>query len=361
MKLLITGGTGFIGSQLAREARTHGHEVIVTGLLNNEAEQARADRLKAAGIDVVDGSLRVPSFARQLAQGCEGVLHLAAAQHAVNVPDQYFFDVNVEATRFLLESCVQAKVRRFVYVSSTGVYGAAKGAAITEDTATSPDNIYGESKAAAEGVVRSFQDRIETTIARISETYGPEDLRLLRFFKAARHGVSLVVGDGRNLHQPIHVHDVVRALLLAAEHPAANGETFLLAGPSPITSAEMLNTVSHLMKTRVRQIRLPLSPGIAAAGITERVCRRVGLPPPLHEPRLDFFRKSFWFQTSKARNLLGFEPTISFRAGAADTFNWYCSAGYLKPTHEQATQMGGRLAHIKQAADAAADSLELSR
>ena len=64
-----------------------------------------------------------------------------AAQHAVNVTEQYFIDVNVEATRFVLESYVQAKVRRFVYVSSTGVYGAAKGAAITEDTAMAPDNI----------------------------------------------------------------------------------------------------------------------------------------------------------------------------------------------------------------------------
>lgn len=335
MKLLITGGTGFIGSQLAREARAHGHDVVVTGLLNNAAEQQRADRLKAAGIGVTDGSLRVPSFARRLVRDRDAVIHLAAAQHAVNVSDDYFHAVNVEATQALLEACVRSKVTRLLYGSTIGVYGSAKETAITEDTPLAPDNPYGRSKAQAEEVVRSFSDRIETTIVRIGETYGPEDLRLLKLFKATRFGLSLLIGDGRNLHQPVHVGDLVRGLLLAVQHPAAKGETILLAGPSPLTTREMLETVGAAMGAPARYVRIPLRPMALAASITEKLCKRSAIQPPLHLRRLDFFRKSLWFQTSKARRLIGFEAAISFPAGARDAMKWYVNAGYLEHGHHQ--------------------------
>lgn len=336
MKLLVTGGTGFIGSQLAREARARGHDVVVTGLLNNAAEQQRADRLEAAGIRVTDGSLRVPSFARLLVQDRDAVIHLAAAQHDVGVSDDYFHSVNVEATQILLEACVRSGVSRLLYGSTIGVYGAAHGAAITEETPLAPDNVYGRSKAAAEAVVRSFSDRIETTIVRISETYGPEDLRLLKLFQAARRGVSILVGDGRNLHQPIHVHDLVRGLLLAVQHPAASKETFVFAGPAPVTTREMTDAVSAAVGTSARRIRIPMLPLAVAARIAEGVCRPLAIRPPLHMRRLDFFRKSFWFQTTKAQRLLGFDASISFEAGVRDAFKWYADTGYLKNTQQAA-------------------------
>jgi dihydroflavonol-4-reductase len=336
MRLLITGGTGFIGSQLAIEARSQGHDVVVTGLLNNAQEQQRADRLEAAGAQVIDGSLRVPTFARRLVQDRDAVIHLAAAQHAVNVSDDYFHAVNVEATRILLEACVRAGVARFLYGSTIGVHGSARDTAVTEDTPLAPDNVYTRSKAEAENVVRSFSNRIETTIARISEVYGPEDFRLLKLFKAARRGLSILVGDGRNLHHPVHVRDLVRGLLLAAEHPAAKNEIFLLAGPGPLTTREMLEAIGSAMDVPVRQVRIPMLPIAAATRIAERACKWLALPPPLHMRRLDFFRKSFSVQTSKARRLLGFEATISFPAGIRDTMQWYCDAGYLTQVPQQA-------------------------
>lgn len=311
MRLLVTGATGFIGSQLVRAARVHGHDVVATGLLNTTIEQQRADRLAAEGIAVVDGSLRVPAFAKRLVQGCEVVIHLGAAQRAAGVPESYFFDVNVEGTKLLLENCVRAGVRRFVYGSTIAVYGSAGGLALSEDAPIAPDDAHGESKAAAEKVVRSFNDRLETTIARIGETYGPEDLRLLKSFEAARRGLLPIVGAPRNLHQPIHVRDLVQALLLAAEHPAAKGETFVLAGPSPITSRELLRTIKETSGIPAHPLRLPLF-------------------------RLDFFRKPISFRTDKARALLGFEPSIPFDVGVRDTFAWYCNAGYVESPRERA-------------------------
>ena len=120
MKVLITGATGFIGSQLALEARAAGHDVIVTGLITNSAERDRTERLARAGLHLIDGSLRVPTFAQRITKGCDAVIHLATAQ-CVAGHDEYHFDTNVEATRLLLEGCVRNGVKRFVHGSTIDV------------------------------------------------------------------------------------------------------------------------------------------------------------------------------------------------------------------------------------------------
>src|SRR5579862_5271034 len=132
MKLLITGGTGFIGSRLALEARQRGLEVVVSGQLHNAAERARAEELSRAGIEIAQGALQDDTYARRITEGCRYVIHLAAAQHEANVPDAYFEDVNVGGTRTLLEACHTAGVERFVYGSSIGVYGEATSGMLSE-------------------------------------------------------------------------------------------------------------------------------------------------------------------------------------------------------------------------------------
>ena len=171
MKLLVTGGSGFIGSRLALHARGQGHQVVVAGQLNSAAERQRAQELADAGIGIEQGALQDLSFARRVADGCEAVIHLAAAQHEANVADRYFFDVNVNGTRTLLEASRLAGVSRFVYGSTIGVYGEYRGQALDENTPPQPMNVYGRSKLEAEGVVGSYRDQLATCIVRISETW----------------------------------------------------------------------------------------------------------------------------------------------------------------------------------------------
>lgn len=332
MKILITGATGFIGFQLALEARRHGHVVVATGQLNNEVERGRAQQLAAMDLAVIEGSVCDADFAKRVVAGCEVVVHLAAAQHEANVPDEYFHRVNVQGTRTLLSAAVARGVKRFVYGSSIGVYGAASGAALTEESATAPANAYGASKLAAESEVKRVASQIEVVIARISETYGPGDYRLLKLFKAADRGLMLMIGGGHNRRQPIHVHDLARGLLLMSEHPAASGETFVLAGPTPITTLDVGTAISSALDRNIVQARLPMNVMLAAAHACERLCKPLKIQPPLHQRRLDYFRKSFFFSTEKARSLLGFEPTIAFAAGARDTAAWYRSQGLLRST-----------------------------
>jgi nucleoside-diphosphate-sugar epimerase len=331
MKMLVTGGTGFIGSRLALDARAKGHELVVAGQLNTPAERDRSRELTAAGIRIEQGSLQDPAFARQVTDRCQAVVHLAAAQHEANVPDDYFFDVNVNGTRTLLEAAKLAGVKRFVYGSTIGVYGEYSGQALDESTPPRPMNVYGRSKLQAEEVVKTYQQALETCIVRISETYGPGDFRLLKLFRALDRGRFFIIGDGLNRRQAIHVADLVRGLLLAAESPAAVGETFVMAGQETMTTREMVQQVAQALGRRAPRWRAPLWPFLAAAIVLERTLTPLGVQPPLHRRRLDFFRKSFVFSSTKARTVLNFTPTVPFAAGAVETANWYREKGYLSP------------------------------
>jgi nucleoside-diphosphate-sugar epimerase len=329
MKLLVTGGTGFIGSRLALEVRRQGHEVVIAGQLNSDPERARFKELAAAGIDIEQGPLQDPAYARRIAGGCEVVIHLAAAQHEANVPDEYFFDVNVNGTRTLLEASRLAGVQRFVYGSTIGVYGESRGEILDEDTPPRPMNVYGRSKLAAEAVVKTAAPGLATSIVRISETYGPGDFRLLKLFRALDRGRFVILGSGQNRRQAIHVHDLVRGLLLAATHAAAVGETFVMAGRETMTTREMAEHVARALGRAKPPPRVPLWPFLAAAVVMEKTLAPLGIQPPLHRRRLDFFRKSFVFSTSKAQRLLGFTPTVPFASGCVETANWYREQGYL--------------------------------
>jgi dihydroflavonol-4-reductase len=329
MKMLVTGGTGFIGSRLALEASAQGNTVMVAGQLNSDAERARSRELARSGITIHEGPLQDPAYAQDVVQGCETVIHLAAAQHEANVPDEYFYDVNVNGTRTLLDASKMAGVRRFVYGSTIGVYGESTGGALDERTPPRPVNVYGRSKLKAEELVKSYGDGLPVSIVRISETYGPGDFRLLKLFRSIDRNRFFIIGSGLNRRQAIHVTDLVRGLLLAASSQQAVGETFVMAGEEILTTRELVQQVASVLGRKPPRLRLPMWPFLTAAVVMERTLSPLGIQPPLHRRRLDFFRKSFLFSTEKARTLLKFSPTIPFSTGALETAVWYRNGGYL--------------------------------
>lgn len=328
MRLLITGGTGFIGSRLALLAARRGLQATVTGQTNSPAELARNEELAKAGVSVLQGPLQDAAFAREAVKECDLVIHLAAAQHEANVPESYFREVNVEGTRALLEASRAAGVKRFVYGSTIGVYGEAGQRTLDEQTPPRPMNMYGRTKLEAEKVVREF-DAIPTSIVRISETYGPGDLRLLKLFKGLDKGRFFVIGAGLNQRQVIHVNDLAEGLLLVSAHPAAVGETFVMAGHEVMTTNDMVKIVADAIGRKPPAFRVPMWPLLTTAVVMEKTLTPLGIQPPLHRRRLDFFRKSFVFSTRKANTLLGFAPKISFQEGARETAQWYRDQGML--------------------------------
>ena len=329
MRILVTGGSGFIGSRFALAARLQHLDVLITGRVNSEAERARVAELERAGVSMATGPLQDAEFARRVVAGCDLVIHLAAAQHEANVPDVYFEEVNVGGTRSLLQASRQAGIRRFVYGSTIGVYGSAAQGELDEGSPPNPDNVYGRTKLAAEGAVREHANEFETCIVRISETYGPGDFRLLKLFRAIDKGIFMMIGDGQNRRQVMHVNDLIRGLLAAATHPSAVGETFVMPGNEVMSTRQMVEIIAAALGRPAPRFRLPMWPFLAAAAVFEATFKPLGIQPPLHPRRLDFFRKSFVFATDKSERLLGFAPKIPFADGARETVAWYREQGML--------------------------------
>ena len=329
MRIFLTGGSGFIGSRLAPLAVENGHAVTVVTAVNNDSERARCEALAKAGIQVVVASLEdSEAMAREL-QGHDVVIHLAAAQHEAGAPESYFHQVNVDGTRRLLDLAGKAGIRRFVHGSTIGVYGSAAAGSLDEKSPLAPDNPYGRTKAAAEEVVRQVNGPMQWCIVRISETYGPADMRLLKLFRGVRTGRYVTVGNGENLHQLIYVDDLSRGLLAACSAPAAPGETVVLAGSEQLTTNAMVTAIGAAVGRTKPVLHAPMWPFMAAALVFESTFSPLGLKPPLHRRRLDFFRKSFHFATAKAQQVLGFQPQVSFADGARHTAAWYAKNGYL--------------------------------
>jgi dihydroflavonol-4-reductase len=329
MRLLITGATGFIGSRLALHARRNGIDVLATGRAEIDVERERLAELRAADVPVEIGTLQDVGFVRRLVRDRTVVIHLAAAQHESHMPAAYFRAVNVDGVRQLLDECRGAAIRRFVYGSTMGVYGDASEQQLDEQSDVRPENPYQQTKLEAEALVRAREYDFDTSIVRIAETYGPGDWRLLKLFRAIDRGQFFMIGPGTNRRQCIHVSDLVRGLLLAAEHPAAVGETFIMAGREVMSTNEMVERIAAALQRKPPRTQLPLWPFLAAATVLEATLQPLRIHPPLHRRRLDFFRRSFVFSTVKAQRLLGFSPEIDFQSGAADTARWYRSRGLL--------------------------------
>jgi len=329
MRILITGGTGFIGSRLALDCLEKGDFVRVLGQVNTEAETENRRLVESKGARVLLGSVTETEKVAEAVMDIDVVYHLAAAQHEANVPDQRFWDVNVTGTKNLLAASVQAGVKRFVHGSTIGVYGSGREGVLNEESPLKPENIYGVTKLEAEKAVLSFRDKIPLVIIRISETYGPGDRRLLKLFKAIKKKAFLMIGKGENWHHPIYIDDLIMGLTLAARSQNAVGRVFVLAGKEPVTTRQMVQEISAALGTSVTQISVPLGPFVILAAAMETLLRPIGIQPPLHRRRLDFFRKSFSFSPDESSRRLGFVPQCSFRQGVEKTLRWYSEIGAI--------------------------------
>jgi nucleoside-diphosphate-sugar epimerase len=314
----------------------------VLGQENTAAEAANRGALEARGVMVARASVTDMPRVFTMLPGTELVYHLAAAQHEANVPDQRFWDLNLTGTRNVLEASVAAGVKRFVHGSTIGVYGSAAAGYLDERSPLKPDNIYGLTKLEGEKLVSSYRDRLRVVISRIAETYGPGDLRLLKLFKAIQKRLFFVIGSGRNRHHPIYIEDLIDGLLLAATAESAVGRTFVLAGKDALSTDEMVRLIAETLGTTVPRGRAPLAIFLALARVMELCCRPLGIQPPLHRRRLDFFRKSYMFRQEEALRHLGFVAKYDFREGIAEVAKWYSQMGYLatrpRPPHTGPTR-----------------------
>jgi UDP-glucose 4-epimerase len=308
---VVTGGAGFIGSELSRQLCEGGTRVtIVDNLVNGRRENVE-DLLERGGhLEVAD--IRDQERMEGLLSGADVVFHLAClgVRHSIRRPRENH-DVNATATLGLLEAARTAEVGRFVYVSSSEVYGGAGSGRISEEHATAPTTVYGASKLAGECYAHAYHRTYgyATVVVRPFNAFGPRCHHegdsgevIPRFMLRCLAGRPMVVfGDGAQARDFTFVTDTARGILAAAVAPDAVGETFNLGSGRAVTINELA-------------IRVAAAAGRPASPVVHEAPRPGDLP---------------WLcaDASKAQRRLGFAPTVALEEGLRRLRDWYVELG----------------------------------
>jgi nucleoside-diphosphate-sugar epimerase len=331
VKVLITGGTGFLGSSLALRHRDRGDDVVVVAKEATPREASNARELRERGVDVRVGDFGDDALVAPALAGVERVYHVAAAMREANVGDEHFWEVNVRATERLLAKCRERGVGRFVYCSTAGVVGTDRGVATDEDTEFRPKDIYQETKGVAERAILEFGRRhgYPVTAIRPPGVMGPRDGRLVKLFRMVQKGRFLLAGDGRGKHHNVYIDDLLDAFELAGARPEAVGRAFNASGDEAVPLRDFVLAIAAALGTPVRFVRVPLTPLRVAAAACEGLCRPFGIQPPLYPRRLDFYRHDEEFSNRRAREVLGWRPRHTLAEALAKTAAGYRAQGLL--------------------------------
>lgn len=320
MKVLITGGAGFIGSHLVDSRLAHGHHVRVVDLHLGWLKAA----LPHPRLEVVQGDIRDARLVEWAVADMDVVYHLASAHLDVSLRPSDYWQINVQATTGLMEMAQAAGVRRVVHCSSVGVMGDVKHPPADESSPLHPTNLYEQTKLAGEIAAREVARRagLPVVVARPAWVYGPRCPRTAKLLRAIRKGRFVVFGTGRTLRHPLYVTDAVRGLELCAEVDGAPGEVYILAGESAVSVETLLQTAAEVLQASSPRLRLPAGLGLLMGSALETAFKPLGKSPPFSRRSMDFFLKHNAYDTRKAQHQLGFRPEVDLRSGLSASWRW---------------------------------------
>lgn len=317
MKILVTGGTGFLGRHLTAALLERGHEVHLLG-----RNFAQAQALLARGAIPVRADLRNSSAATSACAGMDIVYHAGALSTPWGKRTD-FYATNVGGTEAVLAGCQKHNVRRLIYVSSpSAVFDGKDQKLVTEDVAYPRrfTSIYSLTKKLGEDRVNAAAAGIQTVIVRPKAIFGPGDQTLLpRLVAAARQDRLPQIGDGRNLVDLTYVDNVVHALLLATESPAAVGKTYTITNGEHIPLWDIIREVLKRLglSTRLRQLPFPVALG--AASLMEMRASLTGKEPLLTRYSVMILARTQTYDISAAQRDLGYTPQVSLADGIERT------------------------------------------
>ena len=303
-KALVTGGAGFIGSNLARALVERGDTVRV---LDNFSTGNRAN-LEGLDVEVVEGELRSYERVHNAVRGMEIVFHLGALGSVPrSVQDPLTSSaVNVEGTLNVLLAARDEGVRRVVFSSSTSVYGTSRQLPTSEDEPPDPISPYGVAKLAAERYCTAFSrvyESFETVVLRYFNVFGPRQSPLSQyaaviplFIAAISRGEPVTIhGDGEQSRDFTYVTNIVGATIRGGEAAGASGRAFNIAAGAPATVNELAETIGRILGKPVEKQFAPHRAGDIRAS---------------------------WADLTAAREVLGYEPSVDLEEGLRRTIEF---------------------------------------
>jgi UDP-glucose 4-epimerase len=311
MKTLVTGAAGFIGSHLSERLLDLGHQVVGLDCLTDYySPEIKARNIEAAlenpGFEFIRQDILEADLPRIL-DGCEAVFHLAAqAGVRTSWGSQFraYTDNNVLATQRLLEAVKEHEIKRFIFASSSSIYGDAENIPVIEQEPARPISPYGVTKLAAENLCRLYHKNfgVPTVSLRYFTAYGPRqrpDMAFHRFITAMTRDESIsIFGGGEQTRDFTFIDDIVSANVLAMEK-GRPGAIYNIGGGSRITLNHAIGLLEDILGKKARRDPAPPQKGDA-----------------LHT----------WSDTSRARLELGFEPGCSIEEGLRREVEWLLAA-----------------------------------
>ncbi len=326
MKVLITGGSGFIGSHLLERLLNHNYHIKCLIRENSNLRWIKNLPVEFVYGDVCDFNSLLP-----IVQNVDYIYHLGGILRTNTESD--YFHVNHEGTKNLLTACSQLNpnLRRFIYISSQAAAGpSVDGIPLTENDPPQPISCYGKSKQLAELTVLEFQKFFPVTIIRPPVVYGPRDDDTLEVFKYIKFGIKPLLGNQEKIISLIHVHDLVRGIQIAAEHQNAKNEIFFIANKKGYRWIEVIDAIAQVMDKKALTIRFPEFVLDLAASLNEQVTNIFKSAAIINRDKAVEMKQSYWLvDASKAEQKLGFVPEILLEKGLKETYHWYRLQGWL--------------------------------
>jgi nucleoside-diphosphate-sugar epimerase len=326
-RILITGATGFVGGHVAEAAVSRGH--AVSTIARPESDTSLLDRL---GVTVIRGDLTDPEVVRRAVEGIDVIVHCAAKVGDWG-PVEDYRAVNVEALRSLLEACHNKSLRRFVHLSSLGVYAARDhfGTDETEPLPARHMDGYTQTKVEAEHLALDAH-RLHGTpvvVLRPGFIYGPRDRTVLpKLADNLRRGVVRWIGDpSKRVMNTIYIGNLVDAVFLAIDAQNAIGQVYNLTDGDKVTKRRFFETIADGLGLPRPHKKIRLFTARILAKVLESSARRRGAkePPRLTQGRLKLLGLNLDFSIEKARRELGYTPKVSFDEGMRQTLEWFKS------------------------------------
>ncbi len=319
-KVLVTGATGFTGGYLCRRLVSKGYEVRGLSLPGMDT-----DALEKEGVQIFRGDLTQKETLTEAIRGVDVIYHIAAVYREENIPKKVFWAVNCEGTKNLLEAAKKAKVKRFVHCSTVGVQGDIKHPPASEEAPYNPGDYYQESKMEGElAALNFFRNKgLPGVVFRPVGIYGPGDARFLKLFRHIQNRTFRMFGSGEVLYHLTYIDDLIDGILLVGETPNIEGEIFTLAGPVYTTLNELVEVIANVLEVKISKLHVPVWPVWMAGALCELLCRPVRIHPPIYRRRVDFFIKDRAFNIQKAKDTLGYRPSVDLFTGLKKTAEWY--------------------------------------
>ena len=327
MKVLVTGGSGFLGSHVAEQLSKAGH--TVRALVRKTSNRKFLSTLP--NVELVEGAVEDRRSVEEAAKGVDAVVHAAGLVKARS--ESEFFACNTQGTVNLLEAAKAhaPNLVRFVHVSTLEACGPSlDGKPIPRDQER-PVTAYGRSKLAAEKECLARKEELNVVILRPAAIYGPRDVEILEAFRAARRRQYPVIGDGTMLGSYTYGPDCARACIQAITAGVPSGSVYFIDDGEPLPMARAMGELlpealgtQPLLRSGVpfKVLRLA-SLGVEAYGKIR------GKPVMLTREKVAMLRHHWVCDSTTARSELGWQPEVRFADGLRMTARWYEENGWL--------------------------------